>query len=427
MTDLLGDYMSVLNVKKLCSKYVNDLETYIMFQIGQETQRLKPELEAKGRSPISLSMGAPVQSPPSFVIEALKKALDEKGIHSYSSPKGEMFFLQAVAERMKKRFGVELDAKSEIFSLIGSKEGLANVFKTLINPAYEEKDMDIIMIPDPGYASYKEQIKVSGGLAYPMPLCAENNYMPSMESMFKALKSDGFDPQKVKAIVINYPNNPLGVGATKDYLKSIVEFCTEKKILLISDAAYADMSFEGSEAPSSILEFEGAKDVAVEFHSFSKPYAMTGWRVGWVCGNKNIVDALGKFKSTVDTGIFKALQKAAAQVLNSKECDEYIIQSNKAFKQKQDIMLKGLKELGWDIDNIMIPTATFYLWLPVPKNYSTAAEFTTAVLEKSGVVLVPGNAFGKYGDDFFRLSFVASDDDLREVIRRMKEDGFYFN
>ena len=419
--------MSVLDVKKLCSKYVNDLETYIMFKIGQETQRLKPELEAKGRSPISLSMGAPVQAPPSFVIEALKKALDEKGIHSYSSPKGEMFFLQAVAERMKNRFGVELDAKSEIFSLIGSKEGLSNIFKTLINPAYIEKDMDIIMIPDPGYASYKEQIRVSGGLAYPMPLSAENNYMPSMKSMFDSLKADGFDPDKVKAVVINYPNNPLGVGATREYLKSIVDFCIEKKILLISDAAYVDMYFEGSEVPASILEFEGAKDVAVEFHSFSKPFAMTGWRVGWVCGNKDIINALGKFKSTVDTGIFKALQKSAAEVLNSKEGDEYIIQSNKAFKQKQKIMIEGLNELGWDMDNIMIPTATFYLWLPVPKGYSTAAEFTTAVLEKSGVVLVPGNAFGKYGDDFFRLSFVASDDDLREVISRMKEDGFYFN
>ena len=419
--------MSVLDIKKLCSKYVNKLETYIMFRIGQETIRLKPELEAKGRSPISLSMGAPVQAPPAFVVDALKKALDEKGINSYSSPKGEMFYLQAVAERMKNRFGVDVDPKSEIFSLIGSKEGLSNIFKTIINPMYEEKDMDIILIPDPGYASYKEQIKVSGGLPYPMPLCAENNYMPSMECVVASLKADGYDFEKVKAIVINYPNNPLGVSANREYLKSIVDFCIEKKILLISDAAYVDMYFEGSEVPASILEFEGAKDVAVEFHSFSKPFAMTGWRLGWVCGNKDIVGTLGKLKSTVDTGIFKALQKAGAEVLNSKEGDEYIIQSNKAFKQKQEIMLEGLKELGWDVDNIMIPTATFYLWLPVPKRYSKAADFTTEVLEKSGVVLVPGNAFGQYGDDFFRLSFVASDDDLREVIRRMKEDGFYFN
>lgn len=418
--------MSVLDAKKLCSEYVNGLETYIMFQIGQETQRLRPELTAKGRAPISLSMGAPVQAPPEFVIEALKKALDEKGIHSYSSPKGEMFFLEAVAQRMKSRFGVDLDPKSEIFSLIGSKEGLSNMFKVLINPACDDKEKDIILIPDPGYASYKEQIKVSGGYAYPIALKAENNYMPDLEDVFASLKKDGFDEKKVKAVVVNYPNNPLGFGASKEYLQKVVDFCREKKILLISDAAYIDMYFPGEERPVSILELEGAKDVAVEFHSFSKPYAMTGWRVGWVCGNKDFVEALGKFKSTVDTGIFKALQKASAEVLNSKEGDEYIAKSNISFKEKQKIMIDGLRELGWDMDNIPVPTATFYLWLPVPPRYKTAADFTTDVLRTSGVVLVPGNAFGSYGDDFFRLSFVASDDDLRQVIIRMKEDGFTF-
>lgn len=419
--------MSVLDVKKLCSEYVNGLETYIMFRIGQETQRLRPELEAKGRGPISLSMGAPVQPPPNFVIEALKNCLQDKGIHSYSSPKGELFFLQAVAERMKKRFGVELDPKSEIFSLIGSKEGLSNMFKVLINPAYNDKEKDIILIPDPGYASYKEQIKVSGGYPYPIRLTAENNYMPKMEDVYTLLKADGFDEKKVKAIVINYPNNPLGASATREYLQEVVDFCREKKVLLISDAAYVDMYFNEEERPASILEFEGAKDVAVEFHSFSKPYAMTGWRVGWACGNKDFIDALGKFKSTVDTGIFKALQKSASEVLNSKEGDKYIEDSNKAFKIKQKITVDGLRELGWIIEDSQIPTATFYLWLPIPPRYKTADEFTTEVLHKSGIVLVPGNAFSNYSDRFFRLSFVASDDDLRQVIVRMKEDGFYFN
>lgn len=418
--------MSVLDVKELCSNYVNGLETYIMFQIGQETQRLRPELTAKGRAPISLSMGAPVQAPPEFVIEALKKALDEKGIHSYSSPKGEMFFLEAVAERMKNRFGVDLDPNTEIFSLIGSKEGLSNIFKVLINPAYDDKEKDIILIPDPGYASYKEQIKVSGGYAYPIPLTPENNYMPNLEDVFSSLKKDGFDEKKVKAVVINYPNNPLGFGASKEYLQKVVDFCRTKKILLISDAAYVDMYFYEDERPVSILELNGAKDVAVEFHSFSKPYAMTGWRVGWICGNKDFVGALGKFKSTVDTGVFKALQKASAEVLNAKEGDEYIAKSNISFKSKQKIVIDGFRELGWDMDNIPVPTATFYLWLPVPPRYKTAADFTTEILHKSGVVLVPGNAFGTYGEGFFRLSFVASDDDLKQVIVRMKEDGFTF-
>lgn len=419
--------MSILDVKELCSEYVNGLETYIMFQIGQETLRLKPELEAKGRAPISLSMGAPVQSPPAFVIEALKNALDLKGIHSYSSPKGELFFLEAVAQRMKNRFGVELDPKSEVFSLIGSKEGLSNIFKVLINPQYDDKEKDIILIPDPGYASYKEQIKVSGGYPYPIALTPENNYMPALEDVFASLSADGFDEKKVKAVVINYPNNPLGFGASREYLQKVVDFCRKKKILIVSDAAYVDMYFDENDRPASVLEFDGARDVAIEFHSFSKPYAMTGWRVGWVCGNKDFVGALGKFKSTVDTGVFKALQKASADVLNSKEGDEYIAQSNVAFKKKQEIIIDGFRQLGWDMDKIPVPTATFYLWLPVPPRYKTAAEFTTEVLHKSGVVLVPGNAFGTFGEGFFRLSFVAADDDLRQVPVRMKEDGFTFS
>lgn len=418
--------MSVLDVKKLCSKYVQGLETYIMFQIGQETQRLRPELTAKGRAPISLSMGAPVKAPPEFVIEALKKALDEKGIHSYSSPKGELFFLEAVAKRMKNRFGVDLDPKNEIFSLIGSKEGLSNMFKVLINPAYKDEEKDIILIPDPGYASYKEQIKVSGGLAYPIPLKAENNYMPDLQDVFSSLKKEGLDEKKVKAVVVNYPNNPLGFGASKEYLQEVVDFCHEKKILLISDAAYVDMYFYENDRPVSILELDGAKDVAVEFHSFSKPYAMTGWRIGWVCGNKDFIGTLGKFKSTVDTGIFKAIQKASAEVLNSKEGDEYIYKSNVEFKEKQKIIVDGFRKLGWDMDNIPVPKATFYLWLPIPPRYKTASDFTKEILQKSGIVLVPGNAFGSYGEGFFRLSFVASDNDLKQVIARMKEDGFTF-
>lgn len=419
--------MSILDMKELCSDYVKSLETYIMFQIKQETMRLKPELDAKGRSPISLSMGAPVQPPPEFVIEALKNALSEPGIHSYSLPKGEPFYAEAVAKRMKNRFGVELDPKTQVFSLIGSKEGLANMFRALINPETDDNEKDIILIPDPGYASYKEQIKVVGGLSYPIPLTQENNFMPNLEDVKKSLANDGYDFEKVKAVVINYPNNPLGASATREYLQEVVDFCRANKVLLISDLAYADMYFEGEEAPASILEMDGAMDVSVEFHSFSKPYAMTGWRAGWICGNSDAVAVLGKLKSTVDTGIFKAIQKASAEVLNSKEGDEYIKESNISYKKKQDIVVQGFKELGWDMDNLMIPSATFYLWLPVPERYETAQQFTSELLEKSGIVVVPGNAFGGCGEGFFRLSFVAADEDLKEVISRMKQDGFTFN
>ncbi len=413
-------------MKELFNDYVQTLETYIMFQIKQETQRLTPELTAKGRKPISLSMGAPVEAPPEFVNQKLIEAIHMEGMHTYTTPKGESYLLNAIAKRIKERFGVELNPQEEIFSLIGSKEGIANMIRGLINPVTDEKNKDIIMIPDPGYASYKEMVKVSGGLGYPIPLTPENNYMPNLEETAVNLEKAGYSMNKVKALIINYPNNPLGAVTNKEYLKKAVDFCKKYNILLISDAAYIDMTFEGEEKAPSVLEIEGAKETAVEFFSFSKPYSMTGWRIGWVCGNKEAVGIFGKLKSTIDTGIYKPIQKAASEILNSKEGDDYIIEANKRFERKQKIVLEGFKELGWKTEELNPPKATFYLWLPIPPKYKTSKEFTDAVLNKSGVVLVPGNAFGKNGEGWFRMSIVASEDQMHEVIRRLKEDGFRF-
>ena len=418
--------MRLGRMKKLFNDYVQSLETYIMFKIGEDVARIKPELEAKGRAPISLSMGAPVKNPPQFVIDKLKDALDMNGIHSYSTPKGETFYLEAIAKRMKTRFGVDLNPKKEIFSLIGSKEGIANFIRELINPKEKEFEKDIILIPDPGYASYKEMLKVSGAVGYSIPLTLENNYMPDLEEVLENLKKDGYDKNKVKALMIYYPNNPLGATANIEYFKKVVEFCKKHNILLMSDAAYTDMYFDENDLPPSIFQIDGAKDIAVEFFSFSKPYAMTGWRLGWICGNSEAISMFGKLKSTIDTGIFKALQKAAAEVINSKEGDEYIKEANLGFKKKQEILVKGLKELGWDMDNLNIPNATFYLWLPIPPRYKTSNEFTDELMHKSGVIVVPGNGFGQYGEGFFRISIVCSDENLQEVIDRMKTDGFYF-
>ncbi len=413
-------------MKELFNQYVQSLETYIMFQIGEEVVKITPELEAKGLPPIKLSMGAPVKNPPQFVIDKLKEALDLKGIHSYSSPRGETYYLEAIAKRMKTRFGVDLNPKSEIFSLIGSKEGIANLIREMINPTKEEKDRDIILIPDPGYASYKEMIKVSGGVGYSIPMTFENNFMPNLDETLVNLKKEGYDEKKVKAVIINYPNNPLGATATLEYFKEVVAFCKKHNILLISDAAYTDMYFDENKKPPSILQVEGAKDIAVEFFSFSKPYAMTGWRLGWICGNAEAVALFGKQKTTIDTGIFKALQKAASEVLNSKEGDEYIKEANLGFKKKQDIISKGLEELGWDMEKC-VPDATFYLWLPIPQRYKTSKDFTDDLMYNAGIIAVPGHAFGKYGEGFFRISIVCSDENLQEVIDRMKKYGFNFN
>ena len=411
-------------MQELFNDYIQNLETYIMFRIKETVARITPELTAKGRKPISLAMGAPTQNPPQFVIDALKKALDEEGVHTYSNPKGEKFFLEACAKYMKRRFGVELDPATEICSLIGSKEGLANLFRGLLNPTTVEKDKEIIMIPDPGYASYKEMIKVSGGLAYPIALTAENNYMPDMEQVLAEMVAKGLNPKKIKGLVINYPNNPLGATATKEYYEHVVAFCKKHNILLMADAAYSDMYFKPELKPISIFEVEGAKDIAVEFYSFSKPYAMTGWRLGWLCGNPEAIKFFAKLKSTIDNGALKAIQKAGAEVLNSKEGDEYITWANGEFKKRQQILVEGFRKLGWK--NFHVPDATFYLWLPVPPRFKSSSEFADILLYKSGIVVVPGEGFGEYGEGFFRVSIVCSEEQLYEIVRRMEEDGFFY-
>ena len=409
---------------ELFNDYIQTLDTYIMFRIKETVAKITPDLIAKNRAPISLAMGAPTQNPPQFVIDAFKNALDNKGIHTYSNPKGEKFFLEACAKYMKRRFNVELDAATEICSLIGSKEGLAHLFRALLNPTMVEEEKEIIMIPDPGYASYKEMIKVSGGLAYPIALKAENNYMPDMQKVLAEMVAKGLNPKKIKGLVVNYPNNPLGATATKEYFQSLVDFCKKYNILLISDAAYSELYFKPELKPISVLEIEGAKDIAVEFFSFSKPYAMTGWRLGWICGNKEAIKFFAKLKSTIDNGPLKAMQKAGAMVLNSKEGDEYIQWANGEYKKRQQILVEGFRKLGWE--KFHVPDATFYLWMPIPPRYNSSSEFANDLLYKSGIVVVPGEGFGEYGEGFFRVSIVCSEEELYEIVRRMEEDGFFY-
>lgn len=413
-------------MKNLFNEDVMAIDTYIMVKLKEKTAQIAETLEKKNRRPISLAMGAPTANPPAVLIDKLKEFLTEDNIHTYSVTRGEVYFRQAVAERMKTRFGVELDINSEICLLLGSKDGLANLIRFIITPVHEDKQKDIILIPDPGYASYGQMIQCSGGKAYPIPLTKENNYQPDMEGVLAKLVEDGYDPAKIKAMIINYPNNPLGVSASRQYVESVIEFCKKHDILLISDAAYCDIYFDDNEKPFSVLEFKGAKDIAVEFFSLSKPYSITGWRLGWLCGNSEVVGRFAKGKSTIDNGVFKALQKACAYIMNSPEGDEYIAQGNLDYKRKQAIMVKGFRELGWQIEDEMLPHTTFYLWLPIPRKYDSSFKFCEDLLEKSGVVVVPGDAFGACGQGYFRISFVCSDEKLQEVIDRMKADGFKY-
>lgn len=411
-------------MKELFNDYVKSISTYIMFQIKAKANALRPELEKKNRSPIFLSMGAPIENPPQKMFDVLKSEMDKTGVHTYSTPKGEKFFVEAIAQKMKSRFGVELDPSTEICSLLGSKEGLANFIRVLINPTTNKEEQEVVFVPDPGYASYGQMITIAGGKSYPVPLTPENNFMPNLDEVWDSYIKEGGKAEKVKALIINYPNNPLGATATREYYKHCIEFCKKHHILLMSDAAYADLYFNEEDKPFSVLEFEGAKDVAVEFFSFSKPYAMTGMRAGWICGNIDAVGYLAVLKSTIDNGLYKPLQTACAAILNSKEGDEYTKEANIRLKKKQDMFVKGLKELGWSDFNI--PNATFYLWLPIPRRFKTSQEFTDELLEKSGIVAVPGHAYGQYGEGFFRVSIVCSEEQITECIDRMKADGFSY-
>ena len=413
--------------EKLFNKDIMSLDTYIMFKLKEKTEELRTELTARNRTPIFLSMGAPTMNPPKKLIYRVKELMDEPNIHLYATPRGELSFRKAISERMKKRFGVDIDPVNEVFSLIGSKEGLANIIRFLTTQKEDKFEKDIFMVPDPCYASYWQFINCSGALGYHVPLTPENNFKPNLEEYYKKMISEGYNPDKLKAVIVNYPNNPMGIGTTKEYMKSVVDFCKKHQVLLIADAAYCDIYFEENEKPFSVFEIDGAKDIAIEFYSFSKPYAITGWRLGWVCGNSAVVQRFGKGKSTIDNGIWKVFQTACAEMLNDPIGDEFIKQGNLAYKRKQDIMVKGFRELGWDLPDEKIPHTTFYLWLPVPPRFKSAFEFCEEVLEKSGIVIVPGNAFGDYGEGYFRLSYVSSDKELHEVISRLKTDGFTWN
>ena len=421
---MIAKELTMSSITEKFNNQIKNMSNYIMFVIKARQIELTDELTAKGRKPIPLSMGAPVEPVPDYVKQKTKEYLDVDSLHTYSTPKGEVKYLEAVATYMKNRFNVTLNPKNEIFSLIGSKEGIANMIRAMVNPTDNEADKDVILIPSPGYASYTQIIKAAGARAYGLDLNEENDYQPNLEEELKKYLQKGNDINKIKALIINYPNNPLGCTCKFSYLQHCVDFCNKYNIALISDNAYCEMYYDEEYKPHSALECDGAMNCCIEMYSLSKTYAMTGWRLGFACGNSEIVTMLSREKSTVDTGIFKVLQYASADLMVSEEGQKYIDEQNIKFKNKLQKFVNGLNELGYQVK---MPKATFYLWMKIPDRYSSCVEYAKDLLETSGVVVVPGTAFASCATRYVRLSVVASDEDLAEVIRRMKEDGFYYN
>ena len=373
-----------------------------------EIDRKIAEAKAKGVDVISLGIGDPDTPTIPSVVDAMHKAIDDSSTHDYPPYDGTAEFKQASCDWMNARFGVELDSKTEMLANIGSKEAIAHLFFAFIDEG------DYTLVPDPGYPVYKNATIFAGGTPYSMPLLAENNFLPDLDAIPEEIA------KKSKLMFLNYPNNPTGAVADLDYFKRAVDFCKKYDILLCHDQAYCEMTYDGYVAPS-VLQVEGAKDIAIEFFSHSKSYNMTGWRIGFVCGCEYAIKALGTIKNNIDSGQFKAVQRAAIEAYNAPK--EQIDNLNKMYKARKDLMEAGLKELGWDVEP---SKATFYLWLPVPKGF-TSEEFVSVMLERAGVVVPPGNGYGQYGEGYFRIALTKDVDTLKKVLSRMKEAGISYD
>lgn len=386
---------------------------YLRFQLAERVKRLPPYLFAElekiinekrrqGVDLISLSIGDPDLPPPPFVLEALKEESANPKNHNYSFSQGEPYFREAVAEWYKKRFNVDLDPQREVVALIGSKEGIANISRAFVNPG------DRVLVPNPAYPVYANgSTLLSDGVPVVMPLLEENDFKPDIESL---------DFENVKMIFLNYPNNPTGSIITKDELKAIIDLAREKNVIVCYDNAYSEITFDGYRAPS-ILEVDGAMEVAIEFNSCSKTFNMTGDRIGFAVGNSELIDGLVKVKSQVDSGPPVYIQKVAVKALQSYEDGEppeYIRWMNRVYAERRDLLLNGLREVGLEAKK---PLATFYIWA---KCGGSSMGFAARLLD-AGVIVAPGVGFGKYGEGYIRFSITQPKNRIEEACRRIKE------
>jgi LL-diaminopimelate aminotransferase len=359
----------------------------------------KRELIARGVDVIDLGAGDADLSPPPAVIERITAAVRIPTMSRYGFALGLVEYREAVARFMKRRFGQEFHPIKEIIPLIGSKEGISHLAL-----AYVTKG-DYTIVPEPGYNSYLGGTLLAEATPYKYPLRPENGFLIDLDKIpAEVLK-------KTKILYLNYPNNPTSAIAPKDYLENIVRRCKELDILLVYDNAYSELAYDGY-VPPSIFEIEGARDVAIEFHSMSKTYNMTGWRCGWACGKAEFVGALAKVKSFIDTGTFMGIQAAAATALD--ECVDWIPTNVAEFKSRRDAAVEAFSAAGFPVES---PKATMYLWCPLPKNIPSAV-FGERLLQDEGVVVLPGSLFGPGGEGFFRVSFITSPERLREAATR---------
>ncbi len=359
----------------------------------------KRKLLAAGMDVIDLGAGDADLSPPEVVLQRLAEASRIPAMSRYGFALGLVEFRESITRWMKRRFGVEFDPLKEIVPLIGSKEGLSHLAL-----AFAEKG-DVTICPDPGYNSYIGGTILAGATPYKYALRPDNGFLVDLDE----IPSDVL--AKAKILYLNYPCNPTGAIAPREYLERVVKRCRELDILLVYDNAYSELAFDGY-VPPSIFEIEGARDIAIEFHSMSKTYNMTGWRCGWAAGRQELVGGLAKVKSFVDTGTFLAIQAAAATALDHAE--EWAPGNVAVFKERRDAAVAAFRENGFQCEP---PKATMYLWVPLPNNIPSAV-FGEMLMQEEGVIVLPGSLLGAGGEGFFRVSFVTSPERLREAAKR---------
>lgn len=382
-------------VPELAERF-RDFPAYPLADVPQ----IKRDLVARGVDVIDLGAGDADLAPPPAAVEALVRAASDPLMSRYAFQLGLPAYREAIARWMDSRFGVQLDPFTELLPIIGSKEGIAHLAFCYVNPG------DVTIIPDPGYLPYTGGTLLAGGEPYLVPLRPEHGFLLPFEELPAEVA------RRARILYLNYPNNPTAAIAPLDYLERAVEFCREHGILLVYDNAYSEIAFDGYRPPS-IFEVEGAKEVAVEFHSFSKTYNMTGWRIGWAAGGAEVIRSLSRIKAFVDTGAFLGVQAAATAALESSA--EWLPGNVATFQARRDAAVAALRSQGFTVD---VPRATMYLWVPVPGGASSET-FARRALVEEGVVIMPGAALGPGGEGFFRVALTQSATRIGEAAARL--------